>query len=331
MTPPKISVLLPVHNAEKYLIECLDSLITQTFSDFEIIAIDDASTDNSLHRLKDYAQRDGRIKVFHNETNLKLAKTLNKGICLAQAPLIARMDADDIALPKRFEIQYKFMKNNPDIDVCGAWAQGFCETNRRYSVPVDHDTICSALPFFNPMIHPTVMIRTDVARNNLYDETFDRSQDYELWARMLLTGTSKFHNIPKVLLLYRYKDKKSSKSFYLNTKINILSMILKNNLTEHDILINEAISNQGTNSKDYSTQEIKQWLIKLIEFNAQSKKIQSNNLNKMAIFIFIQSLIRKRGIKIKSILNTPFITNKYKELIKYIIKKMIYEIKILHI
>lgn len=325
MTPPKISVLLPVHNAEDYLENCLDSLIGQTFSDFEIIAIDDKSTDNSLQILKDYAQRDRRIRVFHNETNLKLAKTLNKGICLAQAPLIARMDADDIALPKRFEIQYEFMKNNPDIDICGTWAQGFCETNRRYSVPVDHNTIFSALPFFNPMLHPTVIMRTDILQNNLYNEAFDRTQDYELWARMLLTGVSKFHNIPKVLLLYRYKKKNISNQFYLKTKEYILSKIFMKNISSNDILINESVSTQYKENISFNIYDQRKWLNDLIIANKKSKKIPQQNLVKIATSILINILAKEKKLHIYFILHTTFIQNKLISILIYIIKKYFYK------
>lgn len=116
---PKVSILLPVYNAEKYLSDCLKSLLNQTFHDFEIIAINDASTDSSLSILYKYAEIDSRLKIYSNKSNLKLAATLNRGIQLSSAPLIARMDADDIALQNRLEYQYNFMSNNPKVAICG--------------------------------------------------------------------------------------------------------------------------------------------------------------------------------------------------------------------
>ena len=95
---PKVSILLPVYNAEKYLSSCLESLLEQTFQDFEIVAINDASSDSSLHILKAYANKDSRIKIYCNESNLKISPTLNNGLKIASAPLVMRMDADDIEI-----------------------------------------------------------------------------------------------------------------------------------------------------------------------------------------------------------------------------------------
>lgn len=115
---PAISVLMPVYNSEKYLNEAIESILNQTFVDFEFIIINDASNDNSENIIESY--QDSRIKYFKNEKNLGVAKTLNKGLKLAQGKYIARMDSDDISLPERLYKQFKFMEVYNDIDVCGS-------------------------------------------------------------------------------------------------------------------------------------------------------------------------------------------------------------------
>ena len=118
MTTPAVSVLMPVYNVEKYIGEAIESILNQTFNDFEFIIIDDASTDNTVSVIEKFS--DNRIKLIRNETNIKLAASLNKGLRIAQGKYIARMDGDDISLPHRFQKLYEFLENNPSVDICGS-------------------------------------------------------------------------------------------------------------------------------------------------------------------------------------------------------------------
>ena len=112
---PKISVIMSVYNGEDYLAETLDSICNQSFTDWELVAINDCSTDTTLSILEKYASVDERIKIHTNEVNLRLPASLNKGLALAQGKYIARMDADDICLPDRFKKQFEFMETHPDV------------------------------------------------------------------------------------------------------------------------------------------------------------------------------------------------------------------------
>ena len=114
-TAPEISVIMSVYNGEEYVAEAVESILNQTFSDFELIVIDDCSTDTTGEILKRLAERDERVKVHPNEVNLRLPSSLNKAISLARGRYIARMDADDIALPERLERQYAFMEAHPNV------------------------------------------------------------------------------------------------------------------------------------------------------------------------------------------------------------------------
>ena len=127
---PKITVLMPVYNGEKYLKESIESILKQTFRDFEFLIINDTSTDESEKIIRSF--KDSRIKLIKNEKNIGLTKSLNKGLDLAKGEYMARMDADDISLPKRLEIQVAFMDKNPKIGVIGAWAKVIGESNKKY-------------------------------------------------------------------------------------------------------------------------------------------------------------------------------------------------------
>lgn len=199
---PKVTVLMPVHNGEAFLREAIASILTQTFRDFELLVIDDGSSDSSagiVHSLDD-----PRIRLVHNELNLGLIATLNRGIDLARGEYIMRMDCDDISLPERLQRQVEFMERNPEVGVCGVWYREFGEkTHRTTRCAPDHDSIkCGTL--FNPVVgHPTVILRKSVLLEHglRYDPAFRHAEDYQLWARAL--KCCRFANIPEVLLHYR--------------------------------------------------------------------------------------------------------------------------------
>jgi len=202
---PEVSVIMPVYNASDYLTEAIDSIICQTFGDWELILIDDGSTDNSRDIIKTYAKSDRRIRYYKNEQNLGLIRTLNKGIGLCTGRYIARMDADDISLPDRFEVQYRFLESNIDIAMCGTYAllidaKGD-EVGRVTHLSSD-EYIRINLMFSPSFIHPSIMIRTDVLRSNPYDEAYKHAEDYELWCR--IANNYKVANIPSFLLKYRW-------------------------------------------------------------------------------------------------------------------------------
>lgn len=201
MKAPTISVVLPVYNASKYLLEALESISNQTFKDWELIAINDGSTDNSLKILTDYAKKEPRLKILSRE-NKGIAKTLNEGIKLARGNWIARMDADDICFPERFEEQLKCLKDT-SADICGTWYEMFDGNQTRISkFPINHDEVAFCTLFSTPMAHPTVTGKRKVFLEFLYDETLDCAQDYDLWCRML-SNNIKITNVAKVLLKYR--------------------------------------------------------------------------------------------------------------------------------
>lgn len=198
---PCISVILPVYNGEKYLVEAIKSILAQTFRDYELIIINDGSTDGSLDILQVYEKLDTRIRLISRE-NRNLATTLNESIDLARGKWIARMDQDDIALPHRFERQLQWLEHT-QADICGSWVRRFGTSDKRVvRLHQSDEAIKIQMLFANPFAHPSVMMRTELAKQLRYDKLWEQAEDYDLWERAAEAGW-KMTNVPEVLLLYR--------------------------------------------------------------------------------------------------------------------------------
>jgi len=207
MNTPAVTVLMPVFNGERFLREAVESILNQSFTDFEFLIIDDASSDGTPDILKEYAGRDSRLRLERNEWNLQIAATLNKGLALAAAPLIARMDADDIALPDRFERQITRFAAQPALTAIGGSVCFITETGeptgRRLDYPEDHQAIVKALwAHERNLAHPTVMFRTEAVKYvGGYRPLIAYAEDYDLWFRLSEAGP--LGNLQEPLLLYR--------------------------------------------------------------------------------------------------------------------------------
>lgn len=200
MTSPKVTVLMSVYNGEKYLKEAIESILNQSFSDFEFLIFNDCSTDSTREIILSF--NDSRIFLTDNKKNTGSSKTLNKGIGIARGKYIARMDADDISLPTRLEKQVKFFDAHPEAGVCSTWIK-FTDNNELFCPPVDHEEIKIDLFASNALAHPAVMIRREmfIKYGLNYNETLLYAEDYELWVRCC--QYFKLYNIPEQLLRYR--------------------------------------------------------------------------------------------------------------------------------
>lgn len=219
---PAISVVMSVFNGDKYLSEAIQSILSQTFADFEFIIINDGSTDNSLSIIESYMSEDDRI-VLLNRKNRGLAASLNEAISTARGQYIARMDSDDISLPKRLAIQYNFLEKNYKIDVLGTNAfqidengrkkRRFFLSSKKFLLSKNDSQLKANLMFSSCFVHPTVMMRKSIVDSlrTVYDPGFRVSQDYELWCRLAATATFKNLNLP--LLLYRDSKEGLTNSF----------------------------------------------------------------------------------------------------------------------
>ena len=198
---PLISVVLPAYNGEKYLAEAIDSILAQTFGDFELIIIDDGSTDDTPKILSDYAQRDQRIRMVVRE-NKGLVTTLNDLIDMARGLWIARMDQDDIALPHRFECQLAWL-DKTGADISGSWVKRFGSLDERIvRLHKSDEAIKTEMLFSSPFAHPSVIMRAALVKELRYNPAWEKAEDYDLWERAAEAGWT-MTNVPEVLMLYR--------------------------------------------------------------------------------------------------------------------------------
>lgn len=200
---PRISVILPVYNSRAFIADAVGSILAQSQRDFELIVIDDASSDGTAAILASID--DARIRYLRHETNQGLVYSLNEGLHLANGEFIARMDHDDIALPDRFARQLAFLEQHPEVGVVGtgyrlidgAGAQGLA-----YVAPATHDEISWSMSFLCPMAHPTIMARrAPMLMLDGYRQSAYYAEDYDLWERM--SRQVRFANLPTSLLLLR--------------------------------------------------------------------------------------------------------------------------------
>lgn len=198
-TTPEITVFMPVYNAEKYLRESIESVLSQTYQDFEFLIIDDGSIDRSRDIIQSY--RDDRI-IF-KALNHNFIDTLNKGLEIADGKYVARMDADDIMLPERLQVQYEYMESNPDVDACGGYIEFIDYKDCQLKRPTSPDELLTTLILYSPIANPTSMIRKKrIVDNKIrYQHKYIYAEDYKFWTEVAKYG--KLANIPQVLLKYR--------------------------------------------------------------------------------------------------------------------------------
>lgn len=222
----KIDILMPVYNAESYLEESLHGIFSQTFQDFRIIAVDDASDDKSSEILKSF--KNERLTSIQNPFNMGCTASLQKGFSMCQAEFTARIDADDIMKPERLEVQMNFLMDHPEYSVVGSNADIIDEASRLTGemnwLHDDYDIICNLLKGFNPVGHPLVMFKTEEIRKvGAYNSPFKASQDMALWLNLYASGR-KCGNIPQSLTQYRVHSKQISQTARAGEKERWLHM-----------------------------------------------------------------------------------------------------------
>jgi glycosyltransferase involved in cell wall biosynthesis len=229
---PIISVILPVYNAEKYIEEAINSILEQTYQNFELIIINDGSNDASLNVINRY-KNNNKVKIVTQE-NMGLIFTLNKGIDLAKGQYIARMDADDIAHPERFEKQLSLFGSNPNLGVCSASTENFGAETDITIRSADNDTLKATLLFWPPFAHPAAMIKRSVLIDNniYYREEFKHCEDFDLWSQLALY--CQFSNVTDVMLKYRVHPDQVTNSFS-DVVLNSHFRICQRNLLEKGI------------------------------------------------------------------------------------------------
>ncbi len=308
---PKVSVLLPVYNASSYILECVESVLNQTFKDFELILINDGSQDNSLEVISKIADKEKKIKLLNNNQNLGLISTLNKGISIASGQYIVRLDADDICLPNRLKKQVDFMDNKRSIGIAGSWIRFFGSQSHTLKLPQHNEFIKARLLFKPPIIHPSVIFRTEIFskyslsynRNNLHAE------DYGLWVDAF--NYVEFANIPEALLRFRISDgsitniaRKDKESYYNVHKLiheKMFSLLGLTSITEEDYEIHNFIAcGNSMIDKKICIEQVLQWLNKIYNINLQTLLFKNKALSyslTLSLFSTLKVYTRKELVE----------------------------------
>lgn len=286
---PKVSVLMPVYNADRFLKEAIDSIIEQSYSDWELIIINDGSIDKSEQIALSYT--DDRIKYFVNEKNLGLIDTLNKGIDICQGEYVARMDADDISTSDRLEKQVEFLDKHPECAICGCQATVIDNNGQPIGQIInlyDNEYLQINLLFSVPFIHPGVTMRKTVLKENRYNENYKHAEDYDLWCN--IAQNYKVNNLSDFLLKYRWHNTNVS---IVNAKQQeiikdqiILKQLKSLNITPteeelflHKVTFKQYNSKERINKKPFNQyEELNEWFAKIIKANNHLKRYNNDAL-----------------------------------------------------
>lgn len=330
---PLISVIMPVYNAEAFLKESIESILNQTYKNFEFIIIEDGSADKSPEIIKQYANKDYRIKFYKNLENTGYVRRLNEGLKLAKGKYVARMDADDISLPKRFEKQIERLEQDSKLAVVGSSAFSIDENGKKLNKWIlnsDPEQTKTHFLFTNYVIHPSVIMRKSMIPKNGYREEFMPAEDFDLWVRIIKKHP--ISSISKPLLKYQIhpnniSGKKIETTFKLASKILERQLIdLGLNPTKKEIEIHHLISDFRT--EYFNLEEVDSWFQKLWEANKKSGKYKkpillSTILGRRLIFSrkefikFVFSFLN--DLSIKDFINFFFLSSK--RLLKYLLSK----------
>ena len=254
-----ISIILPVYNGEKYIGESVSSILNQSFKNFELLVLNDGSIDGSRDIIKGF--NDPRIQLVDNEENLGLTKTLNKGLKLCSGEYVARMDADDICLPNRLQVQFDFLEKNSEVDVVGSNFR-ILGTKTTSAYPDEDNKIKLKLNFENALAHPTVMFRQAIAQKFSYPSNVLHCEDWLFWSE-LAANDIQFANLNEVLLEYRMEGQNisvinndSKRERFLNAYHIILNRLYTAELSKEELNLHFELCTGHVNSdvnrlKDY--------------------------------------------------------------------------------
>jgi glycosyltransferase involved in cell wall biosynthesis len=278
MNQPSVSVILSTRNNELYIEEAIESILNQTFIDFEFLIADDGSTDNTVEKLIKLSQRDERIKLSIFNKNSGLPYRLNNLIKKSAGKYIARMDGDDISLPNRLMRQVQFLEANPDYGLVGTFVQLIGIANHKiWEYPISHDEIVSHMLFYNCFAHPSVMLNKNLIRhhNLFYNTQLAKIQDYDLWVRC--SRKFKVANIPEVLLNYRLEIEDIKNKYWKEDYQHVIQLIreaqlneLKVDYSSTDLNLHNRLSNNKIERNKMFLLKTKSWFDRLQKANTHA-------------------------------------------------------------
>jgi glycosyltransferase involved in cell wall biosynthesis len=296
---PVISVLLPVFNGQQHITAAIDSILSQSFTDLELIIVDDCSTDNTISIIENYT--DKRIRLFRNDQNSGPGISLNNGIEKVEGSFIAIMHADDISTADRLEKQYKFFQTHPDIDIVGTQFKQMNEEGvvkmERSNLPLDPNVLKYSTLFNNCLCHPSVMIRKTVFDSGIRYESLRVNEDYALWITCLTKGI-RIANLDFACLHYRIHESQASSKFAKqeNESFSALRMQYVNSMPLPVQALMSSIESVTTQNINSIVEQIK-----AIDVPKHVKTIFLNRLS-----FYIHSLVKEK-------VNTQFSLKKYFE------------------
>lgn len=335
-TAPRLTVLLPVYNAAPYLGEAVRSVLGQSFVDFELLAIDDGSTDESLDILRSFD--DPRMRVERNDANLGLIATLNKGLDLARGEYVARMDGDDVAMPRRFEAQVALLDGDARLGACGMFIETFgFGRSKVLRYPVRNEQVQCHLLGYTPMAHPTVMFRKPMFDHHglRYDRNFPHAEDYDLLERA--SHCFRLANIPEVGLRYRLHATQVSRvhSDILQESVSRIrsrrmKRFLQDECSEGVPSMLDIFFNTGRHVTSDEISAVRNWIDMVLDRNRCTRIFNDAELSEFleARWINVCNRVSKKGMRLWNLYSsfpsrthgTRFMFDRFKLFVKCVLK-----------
>ena len=308
---------MPAFNAARYIEEAIGSILNQTYNDFELLIINDASTDNTIDIVNLFS--DSRIKLISNKRNLKLAGTLNRGINQIDSKYIVRMDADDISHPQRLEKLIDFMDLHPETDICSTWLATFGHGDiQTMSFPLGDGNIKSQLLFGSSIAHAASIWRTSSLKKHKhrFNENIQLAQDYDYWER----GATflQYDNIPEVLYYYRYINTDKHFAGQQDTanqvrERQILKLGISSSSQEKEF--HHAIARWDFEKTYENFKKLDLWFSKLLNANNKTGQYPEKEFYKMLCdkwYMSRDTIFENKNERNKAILNSTFFGIRYK-------------------
>lgn len=305
---PKITVLMPVYNTEKYIENAISSILNQSFVDFELLIINDGSTDKSILKIEKYT--DKRIKIISNNKNLGLANVRNIGLENINTEYIAFLDSDDISNFRRLEKQFDFLEKNPDYVLCGSWVETIGKEKHIWKYESENELLKSQFIFSDPFATSAVMIRNNVLTNNnlCFDTSFPPCEDYDLWEKVINYG--KIYNIPEILTYYRIHDSQTStndkkKKQFIENDWRVQRRILEKlglEITPNMEVVHRIVRWENMKITPNNYYRAKKWLIRLCDYNKKGEIFDQTAFTRVVSEKWY-NLLKKSSLSKKELLN----------------------------
>lgn len=300
MIKPLVSVIMPTYNTPEPLLKsAIESILAQTYKNFEFIIIDDGSINNDFEIIKSY--EDERISAYQNVHNSGLPYTLNRAISLSKGKYIARMDSDDISLPKRLEEMVKFLEKNKDIDIAGSYYREFGSRHRLVKVERYNEIIRPTMILTCPFCHPSIVFRkSSIQKYNIKYSNEEKAEDYNLWVKCSLNKEIVFANLDKVLLKYRIHGEqltiKNKDDFLLNAMNNrkkiLDSLEVELNPKESNLYLRFCLASEIMTESDFK--DIDRILQRIVTANEDKQIYEVHALRKVLANKYKKEYIRRK-------------------------------------